>query len=95
MLGAVACRRVWPQGGVRADFRRGVKSLHFILYWPEEFQNIGYLKFCFAGWHSWNCGSVRTGRPLQNQGGLLLSLQEDLKVQPLMITHTLSRKYPL
>lgn len=95
MLGAVACRRVWPRGGVRADFRRGVKSLHFILYWPEEFQNIGYLKFCFAGWHSWNCGSVRTGRPLQNQGGLLLSLQEDLKVQPLMITHTLSRKYPL
>lgn len=78
MLGAVACRRAWSQGGVRADFRRGAKSLHFILYWPEEFQNIGYLKFCFAGWHSWNCGSVQTGRPLQDQGGLLLSLQEDL-----------------
>lgn len=64
MLGAVACRRAGPQGGVRAHFRSGTKSLHFILYWPEGFQNLGYLKFCFAGWHSWNCGNVRTGRPL-------------------------------
>lgn len=76
VLGAVACRRRrWPQGGDRAVIFFA-KSL--LRNSSLSKSSLFYLKSCFAGWHSWNCENVRTGSPLQDQAGLLQSLQEDL-----------------
>lgn len=70
---------------------RGRQSGHLLQNFnsplSKRVQCIIYLKFCFAGWHSWNCESVQTGRPLQDQAGLLQSLREDLQAQLLLPPH--------